>query len=349
LKNNKLLFLLLAAVTLLCSCRAEWKFGKPFKKNNVKIVFLLPQSDPYGYSVAQSTGFATFMDLNGIKEDNVIIANNIDETNPEEIAAVTRLAIKNKANLVIGTSSGFAAVFEKLADEFTHVVFTCFGGDVFNNTNLTSYSSRDYQAQYMCGIVAAGQTGSNKIGFSLYKGNKLDAVYSDINAFALGVERYNPNARIYVKQVFSAADQDEYSRVSEYLQNKGCDVINQNNGIWAKTENTNLQLVSYIVYHWDLYYNKFFYSIIDGSFNTIPYYGGIAEGVIDVSPLGDVSKHKIQEEINSVRAAITDDNFNIFDGFLLTSDVPGNTNSTLTDDSVKQDVNWYYNNIILED
>ncbi|GMO31429.1 MAG: hypothetical protein Ta2B_12540 [Termitinemataceae bacterium] len=316
-------FAVIVGICFLSGCSGGWKYGQPLTKSKIKIAFVMPKDDADGLCAAQLSGFIANKELIGLADNQIIMLSNIDKTNSDGIEIAIRGAILNGANLVIATDGAFMEICAKLSDEFKKVIFTCYGGDLFNDTNLTNYSARIYQAFYLCGIVAAGATKNNKIGVAYHsKENDAQGIYSDLNAFALGVERFNPAATIFPTEVLGgeAADsipQTEWNRAAEYLYTLGCDLIEMQNGLWTynNTNSQNRSVVTFIVFHWDLYYNQLLLSIIKGDFSTVPYYGGIAEGVIDINHITEITNNDIQNEISAVKKSIVEDGFNVFDEF----------------------------------
>jgi basic membrane protein A len=218
----------------------------------------------------------------------------------------------------------------ELSGIFKNVIFVCYGGAFFNEPNLTNYAARDYQAHYLCGIAAASITQNGKIGFVETNKTINPSYYSAPNAFALGVERISPDARIYIGDI------------------SDCDIVAQYNGLWDFRDG-NKSLITFIEYRWDVYYQKLLQSIIDGTFNALPYYGGFADDVIVLTPLTEAYRD-VQNEISLVKQSIIDASFGVFDGFLLTNDgnVVGDLNATLDDASIRKQGNWFYHNIINE-
>ena len=86
-----------------------------------------------------------------------------------------------------------------MAAEFPGVIFSHGTGYKSNDTNFNNYFGRIYQARYLSGIAAGMKTKSNLIGYVAAMGVDNSEVTGGINAFALGVESVNPDAKIHVK------------------------------------------------------------------------------------------------------------------------------------------------------
>jgi basic membrane protein A len=268
--------------------------------------------------------------------------------------------------MIIAANPLYEAVCKKLSAEFHYVIFAVSGGSSFNDTNLTSYAGRIYEALYLCGIAAGLKTVNEKIGFVSAKHFYKDEVYSDADAFAMGVESVNPHARVYVQITGDGADAAAES--ANYLFSLGCDVVGQdcdtpspqiaaqNAGRFGTGFNRDMiadapdAVLTCAIWHWEDFYKKLLQSVIDGTFTTTPYYGGLAEGIVDITPLSKNVQRGTEEIINSEKRRIKDKSFRIFEGFLLTNDgnVTGSIADALNDDEIRA-IDWYYHNIVQTD
>ena len=94
-----------------------------------------------------------------------------------------------------------------------------------NGTNFNNYFGRIYQSRYLSGVAAGLKTESNMIGYVGAMGQENGEVTSGIDAFAMGVESVNPDAKVYVKITNSWYDPEGESQAAKALIDMGCDVI----------------------------------------------------------------------------------------------------------------------------
>jgi basic membrane protein A len=301
----------------------------------------------------------------GLGDDQILRRANVFEEDQAEAEAVIRECIDEGATIIIAPSWGYMDVCEKLAAEFPSVVFAHATGYKRNDTNFTNYSGRFYQARYLSGIVAGMKTVSNAIGYVAAQGRDNSEVTGGVNAFALGVESVNPNARIYVRVIHSWFDPLGEDEAARALIARGCDVITQhtntvapqmaahNAGVWSIGYNVDTSVyapkaaLTSVVLRWGAYYSYLARSVIDGTFTTEPYFGGIAEGVVDLAPLAPETGPEIAAAVAAARDAIRGGAFNVFDGEMETNEgaVVGVRGGTLSSDEIIGNIHWYYRTV----
>jgi len=89
-----------------------------------------------------------------------------------------------------------------------------------------------------------------------------------------------------------------------------------------------------VLWNWGAYYTALVQSVIDGSFTTKPWYGSLKDGVVDIAPLNQKiswSKETVRL-LEDERERVESGAFNVFD---------------LSDDEIRNKINWYYNNVVV--
>ena len=367
--------MLTTAMLLLTGCIAgcnkkaveAWSIGKPLSKDAVKIGIIYLDDAKGGYSSAHDNGLIEAQQKIGLKDDQIIRKFNIDETDYIMTEAAIREVIAEGVNIVIATSWGHMDACETLAAEHPDIVFAHASGYKRNDSNFTNFFGRIYQARYMSGIAAGLMTKSDKIGFVAAQDKSNSEVTSGLNAFALGVESVNPDAEIYVSTTYSWYDPRGERLAAERLLDEGCDVIAQHCdteepmraaeklGRWSIGYNINriklapeTELTS-VIWNWGAYYAFLINSVMDGSFTPEPYFGGLAEGMVDITPLNPaLISPEMEAAVAKARNDILVNGFNVFDGVMVTNsgDSIGTQGGTLTDAQITGGMNWYYRNII---
>ncbi|MDR3199944.1 MAG: BMP family ABC transporter substrate-binding protein [Spirochaetales bacterium] len=347
-----------------------WSPGKPLAKDNVKISILHitdPLSETSGYSYAHEMGIRAMRKELGLADDQIIHKVNIIDFEPADVENAIRDSIAQGANIIIATSWGYMDVCEKLSAEFPHVVFAHASGYKRNDTNFTNYFGRIYQARYLSGIAAGLKTRTNKIGYVAAMGKDNSEVTGGLNAFAMGVERVNPAAKIYVRITNSWFDPMSETAFAHALIVEGCDVIGQHcdtanpqleaekAGVWGIGYNSDMGIdapkavLTSVIWNWGVYYTYLVRGIIDGTFTTGPYLGGLAEGMVDITPLNrDLAGPGTGEAIEAERKRITREGFGIFERPLYTNAgaaVDGK-DGPLPDSEILTGISWYYRNIV---
>jgi basic membrane protein A len=347
----------------------RWIPGEPVKKDRIKIGIIHPNeiNETSLYDWSHYMGTVEMQRELGLADNQIIRRVNVFEENQAEVEAVIRECIAEGANIIIAPSWNYMETCEKLAAEFPHVVFAHGTGYKYNDTNFTNYQGRVYQARYLSGIVAGLKTQTNKIGFVAAMGKDNSEVTGGINAFALGVEAVNPDVRIFVRVTHSWFDPMGEDEAAKALVAQGCDVIAQHcntaspqtaaqgAGVWGIGFNGDMSVyapnavLTSVVLRWGAYYSHLVQSVIDGTFTTAPYLGGIKEGVVDITPLAPgLTTAEMNAEVEKARRSIREGEFNVFDGELETNDggIIGAKGSTLPDSEIIGNMYWYYRNVV---
>lgn len=348
---KKILSILLALtliVTCFAACGQQTDGGKDKENNKAEIAAIAKDdlkigvihigdpADGAGYSYAHDLGIQDMQKNIGLKDEQIIRKNNISDQDTSAIRKAIEECIAEGCNVIFGTSFGYMDTMETLAQENPEVIFSHGTGYKSNGTNLNNYFGRIYQARYLAGIAAGLKTKTNKIGYVAAYGTKLAETASGINAFALGVQAVNPQAKVIVKELgewFNPANENAYA---EALINMGCDVISQhcdtpNPQIAAEkagvfgcgynsdmTKNAPKAHLTATIWHWGVYYTAAVQAIMDGKWIEFGnYYKGSKEGLVDVSPLSANCAETTKEKIDAVKALFKEGTWDVFSGVKL--------------------------------
>jgi len=365
-------FMILTIVLILLfpSCKKEWKPGMPMTKEKVRIG-VIHITDPFnessGYSYAHQMGIEKMKQNLNIEEKQILYRSNVADQDHLYAESRMRELIAQGANIIIATSWGYMDTCEKLAKEYPSVVFAHATGYKYNDTNFTNFFGRVYQARYLSGIVAGMQTKTDKIGYVAAWGRDNSEVTCGINAFAMGVEKVKPKAKIFVKVTHSWFDPMSESAAARTLIATGCDVISQHcdtanpqleaqrAGIWGIGYNTDMSIdapaavITSVLWHWDAYYTALVQSVIDGTFTTTPWFGSLKDGIVDLAPLNkNMNLEKeilriLEEERQRIESGASD----VFFGAKETNAGKniGKDGETLSDDEIRNGINWYYRTV----
>jgi basic membrane protein A len=367
----KKLLLLTGLCLFLAGCGGDsssWQPGKAFPREKI-LLGLIHISDPLnetsGYAFEHDRGIREMMEKLDLQPEQIIRKINVSDADPMDIENAVRDCIALGANIIIATSYGYMETCEKLAAEFPSVVFAHASGYKYNDRNFTNYFGRVYQARYLGGIAAGLKTRTNRIGYVAAMGKDNSEVTGGINAFALGVESVNPGARILVRVTHSWFDPMGEANAARDLLAAGCDIIAQHCDTpnpqleaekaqkWSIGYNSDMSreapgaVITSVIWNWEVYYTHLVQSIINGSFTTAPYFGGIREGIVDITPLADFAAPGTAGAVAAARQRMESGGFNVFDGPLKTNDggTIGGEGATLPDEIITGGINWYYHSI----
>lgn len=338
-------------------------------KLKVGVVHIGDPADGSGYTYAHDQGIVEMQKNLALSDDQIIRKNNVSDSDPNAIETAIRELIEEGCNVIYGTSWGYMDTMEALAAEYPDIIFSHGTGNKNNGSNMNNYFGRIYQARYLSGIVAGMKTKSNLIGYVAAMGSDNSEVTGGIDAFAMGVYSVNKDAKVYVKVTNSWYSPEEETNAAKALLDEGCDVIAQHcdtpnpqlaaeaAGAFGIGYNSDMSkdapkaTLTSVIWNWGVYYTQATQAIIDGTWDCSNYFGGIKEGLDDISALNeDLVADGTKEAVEKAKAAMMDGSFNVFDGVIETNDgkTVGTEGSTLDDDTIKNKINWYFKNVTVK-
>lgn len=340
--------------------------GIPKEDIKVGVVHLTDPAEGSGYTYTHDLGIQGMQDNLGLSDDQIVRKNNVSDTD----AAATRTAIQEcideGCNIIFTTSWGYMETTAEMAEEYPDIYFAHGTGYMSNGKNFTNYFGRIYQARYLSGIAAGNKTKTNKIGYVAAMDITNSEVTGGIDAFAMGVHTVNPDAQVIVKVTNSWFDMEKEEQYAKDLVAIGCDVLAQHcdtdfpqkvaseNNIWGVGYNSDMSLnnpdatLCSVIWNWSAYYTSMVESIIEGTYDGANYYGGMKEGLVDITGLAeDLNDEDTILAINEARAKIISGEFNVFDGIIETNtgETVGKDGSTLDDATITGGINWYFKNV----
>lgn len=342
--------------------------GTAIPKEDLKVgvIHLTDPAEGSGYTYTHDLGIQGMQDNLGLSSDQIIRKINVDDSDEEETRQAIQDCIDEGCQIIFTTSWGYMNVTAEMAEENPDVFFAHGTGYMSNGKNFTNYFGRIYQARYLSGIAAGRKTKTNKIGYVAAQDINNSEVTGGIDAFALGVYSVNPDAKIYVRITNSWFDMDKEKQSAEDLVDAGCDVLAQHcdtsfpqqvaakHGVWGIGYNSDMSkdtpdaTLCSVIWNWSAYYTQAVQSVIEGKWTGENYYGGMKEGLVDITGLSDtLNDEETISLINDARGNILNGSFNVFDGEIETNtgDIIGKKNSTLDDATITGGINWYFKTV----
>ena len=373
-RRTAVLLLIVMIATGLAGCKKQetkaWSPGEQIDKDKIKIGVIYLDNAESGWSYAHELGIQRLQRELQLRDDQIIRKFEVNDSDNVIIEYNISEALSEGANIIIATSWGFMDVCEQMAAEHPHIIFAHASGYKSNDVNFTNYFGRIYLARYLAGIAAGLRTETGKVGFVAAQDNSNSEVTGGLNAFAIGVESVNPDARVYVSVTHSWYHPSFERNSARALISAGCDVITQHcdtiepqlaaeqAGVWGIGWNLDTSdkikdtLLTSVIWNWGAYYTFLISSVIDGSFTTTPYFGGLADGLVDLAPLnGALVAPGTEAAIAEARGRILNEGFNVFDGLIETNDGRriGAEGGTLSDEEITGGIDWYYRNVVTLD
>ncbi len=324
--------LLLVAVMLLTACGPKaTPTPEVFK---VAFVYIGPPGD-LGWTYEHDRGRQYLEQQLGDKVETATVENV-----PEgpDAARVIRQYAQEGYNMIFATSFGYMDAMLEVAQEYPNVYFEhCSGYKTAEN--MATYFGRMYQPRYLSGIVAGRMTKSNIIGY--VAAHPIPEVIRGINAFTLGVRSVNPDAEVHVVWTNTWYDPVKEREAAVALLDEGADIIAQHQdttepqkaaqerGAMSIGYDSDMRafvgdtVLTGPVWNWGVYYVKTVQDAINGTWKTHQYWGGMADGVVELADFSPKVPQEVQDEVNAVKDKIISGEWDVFCGPIVDQD--GNT------------------------
>jgi simple sugar transport system substrate-binding protein len=232
--------------------------------------------------------------------------------------AITNL-VKDGNKLIFTTSFGYMNPTAKVAKKYPDVTFMHATG-YKQDKNLGTYIAKSFEGRYVAGFLAAKMTKSNTIGY--IASFPIPEVIRDINSVQLAVNRYNPKAKLKIVWVNTWFDPGKEADAANALMDQGADVIFQHTdspaamqaaerrgGVYGVGQDSDMSrfgekahLVS-VVQNWEKYYTDVTKSVMEGTWKSGDFWGGMAEGVVTA----DNFNKSVPEDIKAEATKLVND------------------------------------------
>ncbi|MDE6899123.1 MAG: BMP family ABC transporter substrate-binding protein, partial [Lawsonibacter sp.] len=120
----------------------------------VGAVYITSQNDTAGYTFQHHNGITTAMKALGLDPADLIVVDNVPDTDDTAVANAIDTVVNQGANIVFGISFGYINAMNDKAEQYPDVIFSHGTGYMANDTNFNNYFGRIYQARYLAGIAA---------------------------------------------------------------------------------------------------------------------------------------------------------------------------------------------------
>lgn len=247
-----------------------------------------------------------------------------------ETEQVIRDMVKDGNRIIFATSFGFGEAMAKVAADCPDIKFEHATG-ITSTENMATYYAASEDTIYLTGIAAGEAVGEgDMVGFVAPV--EIPEVIRHVNAFALGVQEVNPTATVKVIYTGDWLAPAEERKAAETLIDAGAKAIASGVDGPSPAEAAkaaDLPFVGYdsdqsenladiwltaSLYHWGGYYTDRIQAVIDGTWETHDYYGGIEDRIIALAPFGDLVDEDTRALIAEREAEIVDGTFWEFDG-----------------------------------
>ncbi|CCU86265.1 Purine-binding protein BAB2_0673 [Mesotoga infera] len=290
----------------------------------VAFVYVAPVGDG-GWSTMHNEGR---LHLERVFGDQIV--TDFIESVPEgaEAEVVFRGYAQRGYDLIFGTSFGYMDSMVKVSQAFPDSTFMHCSG-YMTTDNLGTYFGRMYEPRFLSGLIAGAMTKTNIIGY--VAAYPIPEVIRGINAFAMGVQYVNPEAKVHVVWSNTWFDPAREKEAAESLLDIGADLITQHQdspaaqqaaedrGVFSIGYNSDMSafapnaFLAAPVWDWGPFYEYVVRNVMDGTWTNEQYWGGIKEGVVDIF-VSDLVPDGVTKLVMTMREAIVQGLFHPFDG-----------------------------------
>nr|WP_246841037.1 BMP family ABC transporter substrate-binding protein [Hahella sp. CCB-MM4] len=281
---------------------------EPFK---VGFVYVGPIGD-HGWSYQHDQGRLAVEKYFGDKVKTTYVENVPEGADAER---VIRNLAKSGHDLIFTTSFGFMNATAKVAKQFPKVVFEHATG-YKRSKNMGTYISNTYEGRYVSGYVAARMTKTGKIGY--IASFPIPEVIRDINAVRLAMNKVNPDYELKILWVSTWFDPAKEADAANVMIDQGVDVILQHTdspaamkiaeqrGVFAVGQASDMSrfgpkahLLS-VVDSWGPYYIKTVQEVMDKTWKSEDFWGGMADGDIEIASMNPAIPKDVADEANAL-------------------------------------------------
>ncbi|NJM73941.1 MAG: BMP family ABC transporter substrate-binding protein [Scytonema sp. RU_4_4] len=296
--------------------------NEPLKVGFVYVGFV----NDFGWTYSHDLGRREMEAILREKVKTTFMENVTEDADAERV--IRQLALEGN-KLIFTTSFGYMNSTLKVAKDFPNVHFEHCSG-YKRAVNVGTYLGRIEEPRYLTGMIAGKITKSNVIGF--VASYPIPEVIRGIGAFTQGLRETNPKAKVRVVWVQSWYDPAKEREAAQALVNLGADVLAQHTnsaapiqlaeekGIYAFGYNTDMSRfgakahLTSALNKWGKFYTDKALAVINGSWKSEEVWYGIAQGMVDISPLNLVIPQDVQQLVIAKRDEFVRGAAHPFDG-----------------------------------
>ena len=283
-----------------------------------------------------------------------------------DCSAIMDKLIKDGCRVIISTFITFEGQVVEMAKAHPQVYFFQATG-TRTRANLATYMGRMYQMRYLAGIVAGSRTKTHAVGYVATEA--IPEVIRGIDAFALGVRKADPTAKIYVKytHVWSDVNRDRAATnelldavpaidvIGMHLDSYGALEMADARGVYTIGCNTDQRsrfpntFLAAPIWNWSIFYTKYVREALNNKFEGRDYLVGAETGIVSLAQVYGEKRPETDRLIASERSRLMDGECDVFYGPIW--DQKGvlrvAEGESLSDKTLFQTLDWYVEGVVL--
>jgi len=317
------LSVLLILATVLSACGAP--AAAVSEKTKVAFIYIGQPGD-LGWTFEHDRGRLMLEAELGDKVETITVPDVPEGPDAEK---AIRDVVEAGAKIVFTTSFGYMDPTLAVAEQYPDVIFEhCSGYKTADN--MGTYFGRIYQPRYLSGLVAGLFTEDNFIGY--VAAFPIPEVVRGINAFTLGVKAANPDAEVHVVWTNTWYDPVKEREAAVALLDEGADIIAQHQDTTepqkAAMEYEKLSIgydsdmaqfvgdtvLTSPVWNWGTYYIATVQAVLDGTWETHQYWGGLEGEVVKLADFSPLVTDDVKLLVESKKADLVSGETDVFCG-----------------------------------
>jgi len=307
-RSSTLMAMALAAVTALPALAED--------KMKIGFVYPSPIAD-VGWSAELNAGRLAIEEHFGDKVETLFVENVAE--GPDAGRIMNQMAAQGADMIMLG-SFGYMNDGIALAERNPDMTFIHASGYKLAD-NFGNFQSRNYESSYLVGMAAGDVTESNVVG--IVAAYAIPEVIGMINGFALGLQEVNPDVTIKVVWLNSWFDPPKAQDSARALKAQQADVIYslyqdtpsvvtvaEEEKVWVINTSSDMKeyapnwLLASQIADWGPYFVKSVQETMDGTFKGTAFWGGMADGTVDVKSWSDKISAETMAKITAASDAM---------------------------------------------
>ncbi|HBU13997.1 MAG: BMP family ABC transporter substrate-binding protein [Rhodobacteraceae bacterium GWE1_64_9] len=297
-------------------------------KTKACFVYVGPIGD-LGWSYQHHQGLLAVQEAYGDKVETAYQESVPEGADAERV--LTQMALSG-CDIIFTTSFGYMDATNAVAKKFPNVKFEHATGFKREAPNVSIYNARFYEGRAIQGHIAGKMTKTNKIG---YIGSfPIPEVIMGINAYYLHAKKVNPAVELTVVWAMTWFDPAKEADAAKAMIEQGVDVIashTDSTAPLAEAAKTGGKVIGFgqasdmaeykpsprvtsIIDNWAPYYVKRVGQVMDGTWESIDSWEGIASGEVELGEITDAVPADVKAEAEAMRDAIAAGTYHPFTG-----------------------------------
>lgn len=310
-------------------------FGIEANSNKLQAGFLTVGSvSDWGYNYQHNQG-RLFLEASLGDRVHTFIAENVPET--VDVERMMQRMVRAGADIIFATSYGYADMVARVSEKNPETVFMQAWG-TNQNSNMGTYSLAAWQPAYVCGVVTATMLeGENQFGF--IAAQPVPPILWTVNAFALGLQSVNPEAKVNVvytnKWVDPAAERDAVNSLAAQGAKAIYVFVDSPIAAVRAAEEAEVYALSNFadmarfapkywltgsVWNWGLLYERVVQDILNESWQSKHYTGDFTNGYVGIASYGPSVSELARSAGKNITAELEAGTLKVFTGPIYDSD-----------------------------